>query len=294
MRTQKSPLRIIKEPYEVNLIRAVGKIEQEANKLGLTSSFRGTEINVYLNRIRGLIPAAYPSLCKSHEMQRFTLEQLRHWEYFPIPPFSGHYQAALALELLSRDGYEIKAVLNYNKKIFDRNPPKVGMLFINFLQHWVLMTMKDLALVDYNDRLDQIMQWIMSEKRSMLAKKQHHDMSSQCSPITHLKDIVEPTDYDFLFAYLINKKFVNKDTNYWTDSKKGTQGMLIELLKRLPGKGYIMGNQKLTNQEIKNVALNTFGIELNINYIRKINISDPLHRQMEILPAAPSREGRGT
>ena len=75
---------------------------------------------------------------------------------------------------------------------------------------------------------------------------------------------------------LVDHNYIQQDTHIWKDETKGNKGYLASLLKHLHKQGYYKNNIPLTNVQIKEIALNTFGWELSIDTIKKASATSAI------------------
>jgi hypothetical protein len=66
--------------------------------------------------------------------------------------------------------------------------------------------------------------------------------------------------------------FCDSETFMWKDQKKGSKTMLVNYIKDLHFKGY---SKKLSHNEIKSVAKNSFGVDIGIDTIKKAQGNPP-------------------
>lgn len=101
-----------------------------------------------------------------------------------------------------------------------------------------------------------------------------------------LADIFEsPQKYEYIMSILVQQGLCSKDTFIWIDSKKGSKKMLVVLMKGLQVRGYYKYNQKLSTCQIQEICFNSFGIEVDPNYIRHIGFQD---MDIDFIPLASS------
>ena len=67
--------------------------------------------------------------------------------------------------------------------------------------------------------------------------------------------------------------YIGSKTKIWKDQKGGSLRLLASLIKYFHTKGFYKDNYKPSNEEIKIIARNTFGIELSIDTVKKAKIN---------------------
>lgn len=102
----------------------------------------------------------------------------------------------------------------------------------------------------------------------------------------HLANIFDcPKRYEIIMSILVQQKLCSKDTHIWIDSKKGSKGYLVGLLKILQVQGYYKNNQKLTACQIKEICFSTFGMDVSLSVINHKGIED---YNFDFIPLASS------
>ncbi|MGP8216482.1 MAG: hypothetical protein ACLQQ4_13015 [Bacteroidia bacterium] len=87
-----------------------------------------------------------------------------------------------------------------------------------------------------------------------------------------LSDIFsDEAKYKYIMNLLVDKGYCQKETFIWKDGKKGNKGLLAAIIKQLHPQGYYKDNKKPSNEQIQEIAKNTFGCEISISTIEKSN-----------------------
>lgn len=88
-----------------------------------------------------------------------------------------------------------------------------------------------------------------------------------------LSDIFDNSlKYDYIMNLLVKNNYCQAKTFIWKDEGKGNKALLASILKYLHKQEYYKSNKQLTNDQIKEISLNTFGLELSIDTIKKAKI----------------------
>lgn len=91
--------------------------------------------------------------------------------------------------------------------------------------------------------------------------------------------------YKFIMELLANNEFIQPNTYIWKDEKRSNKATLISVLKILHKQGFYKNNKELKHYEIKDIALNTFGIGISISHIKqhKLNTAE---KAVKLIPIA--------
>jgi hypothetical protein len=85
-----------------------------------------------------------------------------------------------------------------------------------------------------------------------------------------LADIFDSiSKYNYIMNLLVEKQYCQPNTFIWKDEGAGNKGFLAAILKHLHAQGYYKDNKRLSNEQIKAIAKNTFGWEISIDTIKK-------------------------
>jgi len=76
--------------------------------------------------------------------------------------------------------------------------------------------------------------------------------------------------YKKIMNILADKSLIEHNTELWKDEGKGSKGYLVSLIKNLHLKQYFKEDKKPSNEQIKVICKNTFGIEISIETIKRI------------------------
>ena len=75
--------------------------------------------------------------------------------------------------------------------------------------------------------------------------------------------------YSHIMDLLVEHNYCMPITYIWIDHSGGSMSFLAALLKYLQFQGYYKKNKRLKNEQIKEIALNTFGYDIGIDTIKK-------------------------
>lgn len=89
--------------------------------------------------------------------------------------------------------------------------------------------------------------------------------------------------FNFIMNLLVEKQYCQPNTFIWKDENKGNKGFLVAILKQLHSQGYYKNNFRLTNEQIKEIALNSFGWDVSIDTIKK---TKTIHFDVSFIPIA--------
>ena len=89
--------------------------------------------------------------------------------------------------------------------------------------------------------------------------------------------------YKYIMELLVKKGYCNAGNYNWCDEKKSNKATVLSVMKYLHTLGYYRGNKKLQIKQIKEISLNTFGVEVSESYIKQ-HKTDPV--QVNFIPLA--------
>jgi hypothetical protein len=87
--------------------------------------------------------------------------------------------------------------------------------------------------------------------------------------------------YKGIMEILVTENFCQQGTYIWKDQKKGNKTILAAILKYLHQQKYYKNNSPLTINQIREIALNTFGMNVAIDTIKKAN---PANSMLSFIP----------
>jgi hypothetical protein len=88
-------------------------------------------------------------------------------------------------------------------------------------------------------------------------------------PSLKLSDVFgDVIKYYSIMNLLVERCHCQEHTFLWKDEIGGNKGFLIAIIKDLHSKGYYRNNKKLTTEEIKTIAQNTFGLSISKDTIK--------------------------
>ncbi len=93
--------------------------------------------------------------------------------------------------------------------------------------------------------------------------------------------------WQYIIELLVSHDIVERDTYIWKEYKNSNKGTIISLLKILHTRGYYRDNKALKNIEIRDIALNTFGIDISVSHIKQHAINDA-DKIIKLIPNASS------
>lgn len=99
-------------------------------------------------------------------------------------------------------------------------------------------------------------------------KEELSDKQNETTPLL-LSDVFESASrYNHIMKILVEQKKCQPESHIWIGTEKGDYSYLAAILKYLHSQGYYK-NKKLTNEQIKEICINTFKWEISINTIKK-------------------------
>jgi hypothetical protein len=75
--------------------------------------------------------------------------------------------------------------------------------------------------------------------------------------------------YKIIMDLLVEKDYCQAHTYIWKDENNGKKGFLAAVIKYLHTQGYYKKNRQPSNDQIKEIALNTFGLKISIDTVKK-------------------------
>jgi len=130
-------------------------------------------------------------------------------------------------------------------------------------------------LTQLNKELDQKLPLYLSSKEKLENNNSPKKSFSNTPKGKILEDFFEDKNkFLQIIDILIGKTLISAVTHCWIDYGKGYKAVIIALLKYLQVQGYYIGNQKLSNANIIEISLNTFGVEIRIDHIKHIKYKD--------------------
>jgi len=79
--------------------------------------------------------------------------------------------------------------------------------------------------------------------------------------------------YHRIMEILVENGYCHPDTYIWTDLKKGYKNHIANILKYLHFQNYYKSKSVITNKQIREVALNTFHVEISMDTIKHADIN---------------------
>ena len=119
-------------------------------------------------------------------------------------------------------------------------------------------------------------------KDSSIKKENSSVEISETKPL-YLADAFESAlKYYQIMKILVEQKKCQPESHIWIGTEKGDYSYLAAILKYLHSQGYYK-NKKLTNEQIKEICMNTFKWEISIDCIKK---AKPENFDLKIIPLA--------
>ena len=160
-------------------------------------------------------------------------------------------------------GSEYQKIMN-EKGIFDFDNGK----FKSFASGWILNN--NIRITTFY----KCLQWLIEFR----GKQKNHirpDMFQENIPLK-LNIVFESTSkYKQIMELLVEKEHCQPHIYIWKDEKKGNKGFLVAILKYLHKQGYYKKNRRLTNEEIRQIAKNTFGCTIGIDTVKHTKPDNP-------------------
>jgi hypothetical protein len=78
-----------------------------------------------------------------------------------------------------------------------------------------------------------------------------------------------PSNYKRIMDVLVEEGYCKEDTFYWIDGKKGNKAFLAAIIKHLHSLGYYKNKQRPSSEQIRDIALQSFGLEIAIDTIKR-------------------------
>jgi hypothetical protein len=109
------------------------------------------------------------------------------------------------------------------------------------------------------------------------------EVSEQKQSLT-LKDVfADDSKFDYIMALLVDKGYCQPVTYIWKDLKKGHRGLIASILKYLHFQKYYQEKSGISNEQIIEIALNTFRVVIKIDTVKK---ADPSDFDLSFIPIA--------
>jgi len=98
-----------------------------------------------------------------------------------------------------------------------------------------------------------------------------------------LKDIFKKEEQYFIILDLLrDQKFIAANSTVWLDNSKGKKTAIIALLKSLQIQGYFNLERVLSYEQIKDIAHNTFGVNISFGLIKHIKFNDIIFKNIPL------------
>ena|ERR1035437_4377756 len=98
-----------------------------------------------------------------------------------------------------------------------------------------------------------------------------------------LKEIFKNEEQYFMILDLLREqKLIAANSAIWIDNAKGKKTTIIALLKFLQIQGYYNVKRVLTYEQIKDIAHNSFGVNISLGLIKHIKFNDIIFKYIPI------------
>jgi len=127
----------------------------------------------------------------------------------------------------------------------------------------------DRMIRQYRDFLRERPRAFIREYRDQLRKEQ-----KQKAPLPDRLDLIfdSVAKYKAVMEILVDQNLIHPNTYFVKDEGKGIKGYLPALIKDLHGKGYF--NVRPTNEQIKEICRNTFGMDVSLSTVKHSKSED--------------------
>ena len=120
-------------------------------------------------------------------------------------------------------------------------------------------------------------------ENSNFEKDQDTSEEKQNNSLTLESVFTDKAQYNNIMQILVEQKFCHEGTFIWTDLKKGYKNLIASILKYLHFQYYYNSKTGLSNEQIRQIALNTFHVEIAIDTIKH---ADPVKLNLNFIPKA--------
>lgn len=190
----------------------------------------------------------------------------------PEPITSNDLDELFLAHLLCQDITEVEDFLDYHFKKFEGSPKKI-ILHTAELFHNHLSKRLSIHHPGSGERLPIINDFLTETILKWIERKKENSSRGKVIP-SNLKFpqiFKEISQYQYIMNILVEKGYCNPHTLIWEDQTGGSKGLLAAILKCLHTQGYYKNNQKLTSEQIKQIAGETFGLKISIDTVKKAN-----------------------
>jgi len=98
-----------------------------------------------------------------------------------------------------------------------------------------------------------------------------------------LKEIFKKEEQYFMILDLLReRKLIAANSAIWLDNTKGKKSAIVSLLKLLQIQGYYNVKRVLTYEQIKDIAHNSFGVNISLGLIKHIKFNDIIFKYIPI------------
>lgn len=94
--------------------------------------------------------------------------------------------------------------------------------------------------------------------------------------ITLVEFFESVSKYKEVMEMLVDKNYCQANTYIWSDfnTSRTNRRTVISVIKYLQSQGYYKSNMRFTNEQIKGIAKNTFGVEASLSLIKQHKVNN--------------------
>lgn len=157
--------------YDINIIRTINSLEQQATELKVDSKPDGLPIGDFIERLRDMAADYHQSLDDGDVQKKYSFDELSNFGILIVSSKDSFYQIGLTLDLLARNSYEIHRFLDYQHEHFIGFNGIGSNQFINLLEYLVVPNMKFWVPFYEADHTEVIFDWIVKRRGNEDAKE---------------------------------------------------------------------------------------------------------------------------
>ncbi len=149
----------------------------------------------------------------------------------------------------------------------------------------------------FHDELRNYLHYINNKLHKQSAHKKKTNISMKRKNRLPREILVKPlmlcnlfesiSKYKFIMNLLVEQNYCEANTFIWKYGGKGNKGLLVDFIKDLHVKKYYRDNKRPTIKQIKEIAQNTFGLNISTDTIKR---AKPGEIQFPFIPLAPTIE----
>jgi hypothetical protein len=233
-----------------------------------------------------------PNLIDPKTQKRITKEEMALKKSIEYEYLKKHMNDRLGSNLAEIENIIHIAKLEIQKLVFTPNPN--AKMFLNSTQRRLDELIDKINSIDRRKVLDtelhldldlnllpakEFQVWFLNEFKDEVNReepKQTRFIKKETGATPqNLSEIFDSISrYKFIMNLLVERKYCEPNTYLWKDEGKGNKRLLVAILKFLHTQGYYKKNMRLTNEQIKSIAQNTFGWSISIDTIKKTKTGD--------------------